>query len=434
MLRVYLRHHAKVHRPLHRIAVHGIAVDDAVRVRQLARLLRECLQVERALERLAGKPLHAKVALSPLKLAKFLYDDLGLRPIRGKRDTAEVTIRRLTLKYPKQLGEIGPLILRHRRASALSKFFAEARVDADGRYRSSYSPTADSARMKSKKNPMGTGSNGQNTDREAREAFVPDPGCVFVQFDLSQIEDRVVKFLTGAERMRALARRPPWEADIHKETAAAIFRVAESEVTKEQRYLGKRTRHAKNYDMGEDVFSDTLLKDGVVRTPEECRMYLGALRDSEPEVPEWQRETRAKLMFERRLQASCGFTWHFDYHRLNRETYKSAYSLVPQHEAVCILNTHGLVPLDRWLEKHGAGRINVHAHDALLASVRPAMVPAYVAEAWRLLTRPWPVAGALMPVFVSCEIGKSWGKMPLTWEQQPTTAVVVEGLQRYGMA
>ena len=47
-----------------------------------------------------------------------------------------------------------------------------------GYFRSSYGLNTEAGRLNSKESPRGTGSNAQNIDREARDMFLADPGCV----------------------------------------------------------------------------------------------------------------------------------------------------------------------------------------------------------------------------------------------------------------
>jgi len=97
---------------------------------------------------------------------------------RGKSSTAtasagEVEVRKLMLKH-KELVPVGELILDHRRKKKLSEFYSDARIDADSRVRCQYQLTTLAGRWKSKKSPIGTGTNAQNPDREIRDMFLAD--------------------------------------------------------------------------------------------------------------------------------------------------------------------------------------------------------------------------------------------------------------------
>src|SRR3990167_3792713 len=236
--------------PMINMMLHGIAMDNHKRVKRLGQLTAECIRLQDELTEIAGEPLYGEKSLSTKKVAKFLYDDLKLpKKMRTRKrasgekvrtvTTDEVAIKRLMNEYPKneRLQQAGALMLEHRRKYQLASFYRENRVDKDGRMRSSYAPYADSGRFRSSENPCGTGSNAQNIDREARDCFVPDEGCIFVEVDLSLAEDRDVKVRTGAPRLIKLAQLPPWEYDSHSENAAKAIRKSQKDVTKEERYV-----------------------------------------------------------------------------------------------------------------------------------------------------------------------------------------------------
>ena len=70
-----------------------------------------------------------------------------------------------------------------------------------------------------------------------REAFKPEPGHIFVSADYSQIELRVVAYLSQDP---VLLHAFTNNVDIHTHTAARIFETMEEWVTREQRQIGKR--------------------------------------------------------------------------------------------------------------------------------------------------------------------------------------------------
>jgi DNA polymerase-1 len=101
--------------------------------------------------------------------------------------------------------------------------------------------------------------------------YIPDPGYVFIEPDLSQAEDRVVAVLSGDEDAIRIYQ---YKIDRHRvtagwiyskapddllraffqnpnaETADEISRLLKIAITEEERQIGKKFRHAGNYDMG----------------------------------------------------------------------------------------------------------------------------------------------------------------------------------------
>jgi len=215
-----------------------------------------------------GKSIIAKKAISNKLLQEVLYDVLRLpKRERLRKDTGEksttadsVALRSLALRYKATCGRLVELILAYRRTGKIKDFIKEGVADADHRVRCQYKFTTESHRLASSKNPGRTGQNLQNVDRSVRRHYLSDPGTVFIELDASQAEDRIVKvqgyLLTGNKDLLWRARAQPWENDEHKRAAAAIFNVPVDHVTKQQRTLGKTSRHACHDDQTE-VLTET---------------------------------------------------------------------------------------------------------------------------------------------------------------------------------
>lgn len=73
--------------------------------------------------------------------------------------------------------------------------------------------------------------------KEIRKCFVPEPGCLFFSADYSQIELRIMAHLSGDENMIEAFREG---LDIHRATAAKIWKEPLNEVTDAQRKKAKQ--------------------------------------------------------------------------------------------------------------------------------------------------------------------------------------------------
>lgn len=73
--------------------------------------------------------------------------------------------------------------------------------------------------------------------KEIRKCFVPEPGCLFFSADYSQIELRIMAHLSGDENMIEAFREG---LDIHRATAAKIWKEPLDEVTNAQRKKAKQ--------------------------------------------------------------------------------------------------------------------------------------------------------------------------------------------------
>jgi uracil-DNA glycosylase family 4 len=372
---VYQRHYVDLFSPLLRVGRHGLGVDDHRRARKRARLRADLLSIWDRLAEAAGERLEAKKELSGKKLAQYLYETLRLPKQLDRKTkrvtTKEIVVRRLMLRFPAKLAVAGQLILDSRRTRKLSEFLDEGVLDADRRIRCVYKLSPETGRLASAKNPRRTGRNLQNIDREIRSVYVPDPGCLFLEADLSQAESRVTNMLTGDPALMKIARDRAF--DEHKFVASIIYGKPTVAIDKLERYMGKRTNHAGRYGMHGQTMSDALLKDGYTADPDECETYLERFLGRAPytAVRTWQRAVRGLVLRDKRLVDSWGCLWDVRYERLGDDLYRRAYARIPQGEVARLLNQQGLIPLD-WAIRKGrikGAAINAQVHDSLLISV-----------------------------------------------------------------
>ena len=449
----YLDHYAAILEPLHDLQLHGIRVDDPKRRLRLAQLMADCIDLQDQLEVATGLKLYGKSSLSNTKLKHYLYDVLKLpkqertRKARGEKSVTadELAVRKLMLKYPDALQVSGPLILDHKRKAKLKEFYDEGRMDVDGRMRASYSLNTEAGRLSSKSNPNGTGSNLQNQDREVRDMFIPDDGCIGIEVDGSQVEARVdyalIYMLTGDKSIYEKATMRPDEYDQHTENASVIFQVPTEQVTKAQRYLGKKCVHGAFRDMQGQKLADELLKDGYVMTGTECQRYINAFKQRVPGIDDLFRWCRRQVIEHRLCESSWGHRLYFTYERFSDETYRRAFSFYPQADCAGWMNHLGLVPLHYYLLEQSKqagrciGRINIHAHDALFVSA----LPEYAFQVTKFLVdsleAPWYVqpqhTDSLRFFRVPCEIGigTSW-KKALEWKRLPSQEEFNDSVQQ----
>jgi DNA polymerase-1 len=92
--------------------------------------------------------------------------------------------------------------------------------------------------------------------REIRKAFIPrDNNHLLISADYSQIELRIVAGISGDPAMCDAFKQ---NKDIHTATAAKVYGVAESEVTKEMRYKAKSVNFGIIYGQGAFGLADNL--------------------------------------------------------------------------------------------------------------------------------------------------------------------------------
>lgn len=423
MLDFFLHHYSELFHPLLDMMLGGIRVDNEIRARRFKELLDEIAGLRMKVNAATGEEIYAKKAISSVKLRHYLYETLGL-PKRYTRQkdptktpslsTDEITVRTFTNRYPKKFGVVGNLILDSRRSQQLSTFYQPTRPDPDGYSRFSLKLNTEAGRLSSSETPKGTGLNIQNQDRECRDMYVPDPGHIFLEFDLSQAESRVVYCLSGNKKLIEEAQMMPWEYDHHTENAAKIFGVSVSEVTKAQRHVGKIISHGSQRDMQAFRLQATLLKAGYIRTVEECEEGLANYHTSHPGVREYFAWVRSKVMAHRALVNSWGRMIEWPYEYLDDSLYRKAYSWGPQSEVADLINRKGLIPLAKWLEDRiqrlevGQARIVCQVHDSILVSVEPLFAWQVYEFVNKSLDYPLHLRGTRLVIPVEAKIGRSW--------------------------
>lgn len=126
---------------------------------------------------------------------------------------------------------------------------------------------------------------------EYRECFVPRGGCVFIRADYSQIELRIVTYLSGDENMQHAYREG---RDLHRITAARTLGKTEEEVTNEERQCAKAVNFGVIYGIGVKKLREYAMTNyGVALSDAEAHQWRNGFFDAYPAVKEWQdRETQ----------------------------------------------------------------------------------------------------------------------------------------------
>ncbi len=204
---------------------------------------------------------------SPKQLGEVLFDKLKLDPSAKKTKTGQYqTGEDVLLKLAAKGHDIIDSILAYRELTKLKSTYVDALPalinPKTGRVHTTYGQAVAVTGRLASNNP-----NLQNipvrTDRgrEIRKAFIPrSEDFILVSADYSQIELRIVAAISGDANMCAAFRSG---TDIHTATAAKVYNIPESEVTKEMRYKAKSVNFGIIYGQGAFGLADNL---GISRT------------------------------------------------------------------------------------------------------------------------------------------------------------------------
>ena len=227
---------------------------------------------------------------SPKQLGEVLFDKLQLDPSAKKTKTGQYqTGEDVLLKLAAKGHEIVADILAFRQLTKLKSTYVDALPELinpkTGRVHTTYGQAVAVTGRLASNNP-----NLQNIPvrtergREIRKAFIPrDKNHVLLSADYSQIELRIVAAISGDTNMCNAFKEGK---DIHTATAARVYNISESEVTKEMRYKAKSVNFGIIYGQGAFGLADNL---GISRT--EAKEIIANYKREFPGIQEYMDST-----------------------------------------------------------------------------------------------------------------------------------------------
>lgn len=229
---------------------------------------------------------------SPKQIEKLLFDDLGLpvvkKSAKGQRSTDQDVLTELGLVHP-----VPNIISHFRELSKLKNTYVTPLPEfinpKTHRIHTNYSQTlVATGRLSSSDPNLQNIPAGHGFGMSIREAFVARSGTTLVSADYSQIELRVLAFLSQDPTLIDIFKH---NRDIHTETAAQLFGVPLDQVTTEQRQLGKRINFSIIYGMS--AFG--LAKDLDIKQSD-AKLYIEKYFARYPKVAEWMEEITQKAV------------------------------------------------------------------------------------------------------------------------------------------
>jgi len=135
-------------------------------------------------------------------------------------------------------------------------------------------------------------------------AIIPPEGYVILDSDSSQIEARTLAWLAGQNDLVQAFENGD---DVYKIMASAIYGKPESEITKDERFVGKTTILGAGYGMGAAKFQAQLKTFGVEVTLDEAKRIIDTYRLTYPQIVElWKAAGGALKAILQKQQTSLG--------------------------------------------------------------------------------------------------------------------------------
>jgi len=388
---------------LSRIERCGVLVDATMLQQQSAELEQQMLELEQSAFDLAGEKFNLA---SPKQIQAIFYEKLKL-PIlkktpKGQPSTAEPVLQELALDYP-----LPKVILDYRGLSKLKSTYTDKlplEIDPDtGRIHTSYHQAVASTGRLSSTDP-----NLQNipvktpAGRRVRQAFIASPGHKIVAADYSQIELRIMAHISGDQNLLDAFSEG---RDIHRATAAEVFRVSLEDVSTEERRKAKAINFGLIYGMSAFGLAKQL---GTGR--KEAQAYVDLYFERYPGVKQFMSETQTtahdlgyvETVFGRRL-----YLPEINHKSAQRRQYaeRTAINAPMQGTAADIIKL-AMIAVDKWIhEDNRPIKMIMQVHDELVFEIPTDLVEKTIPM---ISDNMCQVAQLRVPLIVDIGVGDNW--------------------------
>lgn len=384
----------------------GVVVDTAYLAEMSGRLSQQLAGIEGRIYEMAEMRLNIN---SPKQLSELLFNKLKL-PTKGvAKSSLGYTTNAAVLDDLRDAHPVVSAILEYRELAKLKGTYVDALPELinplTGRVHTSYNATGSSTGRLSSSNP-----NLQNipirteAGREVRRAFIAPEGSLLLSVDYSQIELRVLAHISGEPTLKQAFYEGQ---DIHKATAAAVFGIAISDVTSDQRGFAKRVNFGLIYGMG----AFRLARDSglTLKEAEEfIRVYFSRL----PHVQDYLVTTKEKAATPEGLSTLAGRRRVFEAlvnpkasKQVIQAEERAAINMPIQGSAADIINT-AMIRLHRELKSRKfKARMTLQVHDELVLEVPENEIDAVKTLVVDVMESAYPLDPALK---ANAEVGKNW--------------------------
>ena len=388
---------------LSRIERNGALIDPSMLAQQSVEIEARLKELEQEAYEVAGKPFNLS---SPKQLQVILFEEQGIPVIKktpkGAPSTAEEVLQELALEYP-----LPKLIIEHRGLSKLKSTYTDklpSMIDpGTKRLHTSYHQAVTATGRLSSTDP-----NLQNIPvrtpegRRIRDAFVAPAGYKLVAADYSQIELRIMAHLSGdAGLVNAFAAGE----DIHRATAAEVFKVTPLEVSDDQRRSAKAINFGLIYGMSAFGLAKQL---GTGR--KEAQTYIDHYFETYPGVRAYMDRTREQARETGYVETIFGRRLYLPEinarNPMSRQAAERTAINAPMQGTAADIIKRAMLAVDAWLlESKFDARMIMQVHDELVFEVAEAEVDAFSSKIHELMES---AAELSVPLLVEVGVGENW--------------------------
>lgn len=391
---------------LARMEREGVRIDAEYLKTYSLELEKEAQALEKKVYEQAGETFNLA---SPRQLGEVLFEKLKLDPKAkktktGQYATGEDVLLKLATKHP-----IVHDILEYREITKLKSTYVDALPllinPNTGRVHTNYMQAVAVTGRLSSQNP-----NLQNipirTERgkKIRKAFIArDKEHVLLSADYSQIELRLVAEMSGDAHMIEAFQQGK---DIHTATAAKVYGVAESEVTKDMRHKAKSVNFGIIYGQGAFGLAENL---GISRTEAKeiienyFKQFPGIKKYMEKQIAFAREHSYVKTLLGRKRYLP-------DIHSVNQTVRgfaeRNAINMPLQGTAADMIKL-AMIRVDEWLQNHALkSRMILQIHDELIFDVHESEVDVLKQHVVDIMQHALPLKQ--VPIVAEVGVGPNW--------------------------
>jgi len=388
---------------LSQIERNGALVDPELLGKQSIELTERLAQIEKEAFEMAGKEFNLS---SPKQLQQILFEEQGLpvkkKTPKGAPSTAEEVLVELALEFP-----LPALILEHRSLAKLKSTYTDKlpqMICAETkRIHTSYHQAVTATGRLSSTDP-----NLQNIPvrtaegRRIREAFIAPDGYKLVAADYSQIELRIMAHLSGDEGLLNAFRHGD---DVHRATAAEVFKVAVDEVTSDQRRSAKAINFGLIYGMSAFGLAKQL---GIGRN--EAAQYIEHYFETYPGVQRYMDEIRLKAAEEGYVETLQGRRLYLpeikSRNAMRRQAAERTAINAPMQGTAADIIKLAMIRVADWLpQAYPDVRMIMQVHDELVFEVPEVQVAEFTEAVKAQMAAATELA---VPLLVEAGVGDNW--------------------------
>ena len=368
---------------------------------------------EAELNKEIGEPVNVN---SPKQICFLLYDKLGYPPQfklssknkDGNKNQSKTVDDEALVKLNKLFpSRIFPLILEVRKLKKLLSTYLHKFWDDDLRCRASFRITgAETGRLSSTQNIRKTGLQLQNIPKKIRDIFIADKGCELLKVDLSQVESRLVAYLSQDPIMMKTFEE---DKDIHSMVGAMIYGKPYEQCGKGtfERQRGKVGGHASNYRISSRKLSQTM---GI--SEKEASVFLNRYYNMF-NLNKWHGEIIDELRNTRTLTTPHGRrrvfydrwpSWKEESDKKG-DLFKTAYANIPQGTACDHIN---LAAVRIWARLPETVDILIQCHDELVLNYPLPLRDSVVKIVKEELAHPIHIHGREVIIPIDIDLGQNW--------------------------